>query len=157
MRERGLKVLTIDGEADIRVGVLSCLFVLLDMMRRAAQDRPELTSGETKMDLSIPEALPYKCFDLIVGSGDGGWIAIMLGRLQMSTSQVIETYLYIRSSIHNSYPHRGSTSQWNPELQATFFNHLVKMTIMNNTQSRKSDEMLLTLDPACYVVALAMY
>ncbi|KAH8796794.1 hypothetical protein DL96DRAFT_1721824 [Flagelloscypha sp. PMI_526] len=156
-REGGLKVLTIDGEADIRVGVVSCLFVLLDMMRRAAQDRPELTSGESKMDSSIPEALPYKCFDLIVGSGDGGWIAIMLGRLQMSTSQVIETYLHIRSSVHNSYPHRGSTSQWNPELQATFFNNFVKMTIMNNTRSRNPDEALLTQDPACYVVALAMY
>ncbi|KAH8806760.1 hypothetical protein DL96DRAFT_597014 [Flagelloscypha sp. PMI_526] len=156
-REGGLKILTIDGEADIRVGVVSCLLVLLDMMRRAAQDRPELACDEGKRDSAVPEALPYKCFDLIVGSGDGGWIAIMLGRLQMSTSQVLATYLHIRSSIHNSYPHPSGTLQWNSELQAVFFDHLVKLTIVNNTTSQNSQEMLLTKDPACYVTALAMH
>ncbi|KAH8813593.1 hypothetical protein DL96DRAFT_524936 [Flagelloscypha sp. PMI_526] len=54
------------------VGVMSCLLVLLDMRRRAARDCPELSSGDRRTDSPIPKALSYKCFDLIVGSGNGG-------------------------------------------------------------------------------------
>ncbi|KAH8834124.1 hypothetical protein DL96DRAFT_1550962 [Flagelloscypha sp. PMI_526] len=48
------------------------------------------------------EALPCEYFDLIVGSGDGGWIAIMLGRLGLTVSRTMELYLDIHSSLHHS-------------------------------------------------------
>ncbi|KAH8823090.1 hypothetical protein DL96DRAFT_1683274 [Flagelloscypha sp. PMI_526] len=158
-RENGLKVLTIDGEADIRVGVLSALFSLLIMMRRAAHDCPELASNDTKADsstISIPEALPCKCFDLIVGSGDGGWIAIMLGRLGMSTTEVIETYLEIRSSIHDTYPYNGPEEHWPRDVKGATFDALLKLLVRNRLESGASQEMI-QQNPSCFTVALAMH
>ncbi|KAH8795185.1 hypothetical protein DL96DRAFT_1269702 [Flagelloscypha sp. PMI_526] len=157
-RDHGLKVLTLDGEADIRVGVLSALFSLLDMMRRAAVDHPELTADEANVDSSTnpnPEALPCKCFDLIVGSGDGGWVAIMLGRLSMTTSQVIQLYLQVRASIHNSYPFNGPLHTWNTGAMATAFEACLKLIV--TTSMKDVEENLQFLNPTCYVVALAVH
>ncbi|KAH8795983.1 hypothetical protein DL96DRAFT_1722400 [Flagelloscypha sp. PMI_526] len=157
-RKNGLKVLTFDGEADIRVGVQSSLYTLLDMMRRAAYDHPELTAGETNANSSnnsIPEALPCKCFDLIVGSGDGGWIAIMLGRLHMSTSQVIRTYLQVRASVHDSYPYNGPVNTWNPDAMSTAFENQLKLIVINRDEG--ADETFQVQTPSCHVVALAVH
>ncbi|KAH8799210.1 hypothetical protein DL96DRAFT_1824361 [Flagelloscypha sp. PMI_526] len=157
-RNNGLKVLTFDGEADIRVGVQSSLYTLLDMMRRAAYSHPELTAGETNANSSsnsIPEALPCKCFDLIVGSGDGGWIAIMLGRLHMSTSQVIRTYLQVRTSVHDSYPYNGPGNTWNPDAMSTAFENQLKLIVINRDEG--ADETFQVQTPSCHVVALAVH
>ncbi|KAH8804017.1 hypothetical protein DL96DRAFT_746413 [Flagelloscypha sp. PMI_526] len=157
-RVDGLKVLTLDGEADIRVGLLSALFSLRDVMRRAARDCPETTAGESTTGFSnvIPEALPCKCFDLIVGSGDGGWIAIMLGRLGMSTTQVIEIYIQIRKSIHDCYPYDGPVDVWQPDEKASAFEASLQVLVASRVESGVQ-EMLQVQNPSCYVLALAMH
>ncbi|KAH8831017.1 hypothetical protein DL96DRAFT_805716 [Flagelloscypha sp. PMI_526] len=154
----GLKVLTLDGEADIRVGVLSALFSLLRVMRRVAYDRPDLAASDNKtISLSsIPEALPCKCFQLIVGSGDGGWVAIMLGRLGMSTTQAIASYLQIRSSVHDSYPYNGPFDLWKRGSKAAIFEALLQQLVMTQVQNGNAQEMLQVVNPSCRVVALAM-
>ncbi|KAH8826200.1 hypothetical protein DL96DRAFT_1276434 [Flagelloscypha sp. PMI_526] len=156
-RQNGLKVLTIDGEADIRVGVVSALFSLLDMMRRAAHDCPDLAASTTSSSNNPPEALPCKCFDLIVGSGDGGWIAIMLGRLGMSTSQAIKNYLQIRKSVHDSYPYDAPLEEWQATSKASTFEALLQQLVVNQVESENADEMLQIPNPSCYVLALAMH
>ncbi|KAH8810291.1 hypothetical protein DL96DRAFT_558249 [Flagelloscypha sp. PMI_526] len=158
-RSNGLKVLTFDGEADIRVGVLPALYSLRDMMRRAVDGHPELAAaGETNADSSSSsdaEALPCNCFDLIVGSGDGGWVAIMLGRLRMSTSQVIQMYLQVRSRIHDTYPYNGPVNTWNAESMAADFEDRLKLIV---TASVKDVEETFEIqNPTCHVVALAKY
>ncbi|KAH8802330.1 hypothetical protein DL96DRAFT_1773938, partial [Flagelloscypha sp. PMI_526] len=157
--ENGLKVLTIDGEADIRVGVVSALFSLLLMMRRVAYECPELASNDVKANsstTSFPEALPCKCFDLIVGSGDGGWIAIMLGRLGMSTTEVIETYLQIRASIHDTYPFNGCGEPWSRDVKGNFFDALLQLLVTSRVESGASQRMI-QKSPSCFTMALAMH
>ncbi|KAH8823083.1 hypothetical protein DL96DRAFT_261887 [Flagelloscypha sp. PMI_526] len=158
-RENGLKVLTIDGEADIRVGVLSALFSLRIMMRQVAHDCAELASSDVKANSSttpIPEALPSKCFDLIVGSGDGGWVAIMLGRLGMSASEVIERYIDIRASIHDNYPYHGPQDHWQRDVMGSFFDTLLQLLVKEKVEHGASQEMMIE-QPSCFTVALAMH
>ncbi|KAH8797136.1 hypothetical protein DL96DRAFT_1642775 [Flagelloscypha sp. PMI_526] len=163
-REDGLKVLTFDGEADIQIGVLSALYALLDMMRRVAYDRPELATCDIKSTTisdGIPEALPCKCFDLVVGSGDGGWIAIMLGRLCMSTSQAIEEYLRIRSSIHDLYLSNDSSElwDWDKDSNTSTFEAMLQKLVSNQVESGNAHEMLRVpvSGPFCRTVVLAMH
>ncbi|KAH8829847.1 hypothetical protein DL96DRAFT_905596 [Flagelloscypha sp. PMI_526] len=156
----GLKVLTLDGEADIRVGMLSALYALLHMMRGVAWERPDLTADEKKKDSSndeISEALPCKCFDLIVGSGDGGWIAIMLGRLNMSTTQVINTYCRIRESVHDSYPSSSTSVTWDKAAKAEIFEACLKLLVEQRVGTGDSEQMFERPSPSCRVMALAVY
>ncbi|KAH8826549.1 hypothetical protein DL96DRAFT_1499530, partial [Flagelloscypha sp. PMI_526] len=99
------------------------------------------------------------CFDLIVGSGDGGWIAIMLGRLRMSTTQTIAAYLQIRSSVHHSYPYNGSPDLWHADSKASTFEALLQQLVMSQAESGNPHEMLRVQvpDKSCRVVALAMH
>ncbi|KAH8798050.1 hypothetical protein DL96DRAFT_1477579 [Flagelloscypha sp. PMI_526] len=123
-------------------------------MRRAALDCPELTSNDARINsstISVPEALPCKCFDLIVGSGDGGWIAIMLGRLGMSTTEVIETYLQIRASIHDTYPYNGHPDRWEPDAKGAFFDALLQLLVTSKVESGASQEMIQN-NPSCFTL-----
>ncbi|KAH8834314.1 acyl transferase/acyl hydrolase/lysophospholipase [Flagelloscypha sp. PMI_526] len=107
--ERMIRILLIDGENSARSGVLSPLEILRETMQRVGHDQfPEgsdcsasETSSETS-SLGGDEALPCNYFDLIVGSGDGGWVAAMLGRLGMSVSQTIRAYKRMHSELHHS-------------------------------------------------------
>ncbi|PVG00689.1 TPR-like protein [Serendipita vermifera] len=74
---RGGNYLAIDGG----VNPLSALYIIDEMFQRL------------KFDLGSEEDIrPCDWFDLIVGSGHGGLIALLLGRLQMKTPQAIEAY-----------------------------------------------------------------
>ncbi|KAH8823086.1 hypothetical protein DL96DRAFT_1616648, partial [Flagelloscypha sp. PMI_526] len=144
----------------IRVGVLSALFSLLRMMRTVAFDCPNAASNinakTNSSTISIPEALPCKCFDLIVGSGDGGWVAIMLGRLGMSTTEVIETYLRIRTPIHDTYPYNDPQDRWQHNVMGPFFDISLQHLVTSRVESSASQEMIQE-NPSCFTVALAMH
>ncbi|KAH8823134.1 hypothetical protein DL96DRAFT_1616776 [Flagelloscypha sp. PMI_526] len=155
-RENGLIVLSLDGETDIRIGVLSALYSLRDLMVQVAEGHPELTSGQPSAEPmgSPPEALPSKCFDLIVGSGDGGWVAIMLGRMGMSTSQVIDTYCQIRTSVHDSDFNIDTLSDQQKAAKSAVFEQSLRLLVAANTG--RAEEQLRIGNPLCYVAALAM-
>ncbi|KAH8833432.1 acyl transferase/acyl hydrolase/lysophospholipase [Flagelloscypha sp. PMI_526] len=92
MDGQGVRVLVVDGEGSPNIGVISPLEVLQEMMSRIAYDN----------DTAEESILLCDHFDLIVGSGDGGWIALMLGRLGMSISQAKAAYQEIHSFIHHN-------------------------------------------------------
>ncbi|KAJ7099196.1 hypothetical protein C8R44DRAFT_355298 [Mycena epipterygia] len=74
----GVRVLSLDGGG---AGALSELLILERIMYR--------TKMEGHLD-TIPS--PCECFELIGGTGTGGIIALMLGRLRMSTAEAISAY-----------------------------------------------------------------
>ncbi|KAJ6483656.1 hypothetical protein DFH09DRAFT_1461458 [Mycena vulgaris] len=78
----GVRVLSLDGGG---AGALSELLILERMMYRA--------KTEGQLD-SVPS--PCDCFEVIGGSGTGGIIALMLGRLRMSVADTVSAYEKIR-------------------------------------------------------------
>ncbi|KAJ7601347.1 acyl transferase/acyl hydrolase/lysophospholipase [Mycena rosella] len=78
----GVRVLSLDGGG---VRVLSQLLILQSMMYRAQQ----MLGRNTPLS-------PYEYFELIGGSGMGGVIALMLGRLRMSIADVLSLYEKLR-------------------------------------------------------------
>ncbi|KAB8233733.1 uncharacterized protein BDW43DRAFT_77322 [Aspergillus alliaceus] len=81
----GLCLLSLDGGG---VRGLSTLYILKHLMNRLSQERPD--RGPVK---------PCEVFDLIGGTSTGGLIAIMLGRLEMSVDDCIETYVKLIRTI----------------------------------------------------------
>ncbi|KAE8354187.1 phospholipase [Aspergillus coremiiformis] len=81
----GLCLLSLDGGG---VRGLSTLYILKHLMNRLSHERPG--RGPVK---------PCEVFDLIGGTSTGGLIAIMLGRLEMSVDECIDTYIKLMSSI----------------------------------------------------------
>ncbi|KAE8132049.1 hypothetical protein BDV38DRAFT_225645 [Aspergillus pseudotamarii] len=81
----GLCLLSLDGGG---VRGLSSLYILKHLMTQLSHERPEL--GQVK---------PCEIFDLIGGTSTGGLIAIMLGRLEMSVDECIDTYVKLISTI----------------------------------------------------------
>ena len=77
------------------------------------------------------------------------WVAIMLGRLYMATSQVIKTYLDVCSVIHNTYRHDAPLGAWQRETKATVFEAMLKVIVTNNVKD--GQENLRIQNPTCYV------
>ncbi|KAH8828628.1 acyl transferase/acyl hydrolase/lysophospholipase [Flagelloscypha sp. PMI_526] len=106
-----------DGEGSPTIGVVSSVDVLDEMMSRIAFD------SDTPED----SILPCHYFDLIVGSGDGGWIALMLGRLGMSISRAKAEYQKIHSFIHHN------CASLDPKAKAEQFEVLLKKLVCEET------------------------
>ncbi|TEY75197.1 hypothetical protein BOTCAL_0064g00300 [Botryotinia calthae] len=80
-----LRLLSLDG-GDIRG--LSELITLDESMSRL------------KYALKYPvDLLPADCFDMICGTSTGGLIALLLGRLQLSTAEAIRCYASLGKEI----------------------------------------------------------
>ncbi|CAG7941661.1 unnamed protein product [Penicillium salamii] len=54
------------------------------------------------MDRAAPTKKPHEVFDLIGGTSTGGLIAIMLGRLQMSVQECLDTYDSVMKDVFGS-------------------------------------------------------
>ncbi|KAH8823105.1 acyl transferase/acyl hydrolase/lysophospholipase [Flagelloscypha sp. PMI_526] len=80
----------LDGEQILQIGVTPAFVMLKEVMGRISFDQNKHEN----------EILPCDYFDLIVGSGDGGWLALMLGRLRMSVSRALDSYESIRAAVH---------------------------------------------------------
>ncbi|KAH8823139.1 acyl transferase/acyl hydrolase/lysophospholipase [Flagelloscypha sp. PMI_526] len=108
-------------------------------MRRAAPDGSSTGSSDASSDISSGrdgEARPCDCFDLIVGSGDGGWLAIMLGRLGMSVSQTIRAYKEIHSAVHHA------SRDLSVEERAEIFEQHLKELVRTHSVGDNPDEKL---------------
>ncbi|KAG8720152.1 hypothetical protein FRC09_010039 [Ceratobasidium sp. 395] len=86
--QRGIRLLSFDGGG---VRALSALIILHEFMQRLNHRLKPLK-----------EILPCEWFDMIVGSGTGGLIAILLGRLGMSVEKAIEAYQIILTRAFSS-------------------------------------------------------
>ncbi|KAH8834311.1 hypothetical protein DL96DRAFT_1703917 [Flagelloscypha sp. PMI_526] len=75
------------------------------------------------------EALPCDYLDLMVGSG---WIAVMLGGIDLSVSQAIDEYQRIHSSIHHSQPPLSI------EKKAMLFELTLKNLVQAHCEDRKT-------------------
>ncbi|KAH8814560.1 hypothetical protein DL96DRAFT_416585 [Flagelloscypha sp. PMI_526] len=94
-------VLVLDGENSTKAGVYPSFIQLREIMGRTAYDE----------GLEESETLPCKYFDLIVGSGDGGWAALLLGRLGMSASRAMAVYRQIHTAVHHTEPDLSAESK----------------------------------------------
>jgi hypothetical protein len=99
-----LRVLSIDSGDELG---LSALLILKNIVERASiRQRPE----------SNHSVAPCDMFDLICGTGTGGLIAVMLGRLRMDVDSAIQAYITITTALfkqkrqfepgHGTYDHR---------------------------------------------------
>ncbi|KAJ7103892.1 acyl transferase/acyl hydrolase/lysophospholipase [Mycena epipterygia] len=110
-------------------GALSELLILDRMMYR--------TKTEGQLD-KIPS--PYECFELIGGSGMGGIIALMLGRMRMSVKDAISAYETLR-------PH--SKIGFGEEFQASKFEEALRNIFKDETMEDISTD-------ACKIFVCAM-
>ncbi|KAH8828822.1 hypothetical protein DL96DRAFT_1017380 [Flagelloscypha sp. PMI_526] len=135
-----LRILVLDGEHSHSSGVLSALEVLRELITRVGYD------------IGDNNVAPWKLFDLIVGSGDGGWVALMLGRLRMSIAQIIEEYQRIHEQIYHM------TSTTSAEERAILFDGLLKDLVARYSTTKNPDEPLLSplSETECLTVVLAM-
>ncbi|KAH8813487.1 hypothetical protein DL96DRAFT_1505388, partial [Flagelloscypha sp. PMI_526] len=129
-----------DGEHSHSSGVLSALEILRELMTRVGYD------------IGVQDVLPWKLFDMIVGSGDGGWVALMLGRLKMSIARTIEEYQSIHAQIHHT------TFATSAEERGLLYDNLLKSFVERASTNENSDEPLLSplSEAQCLTVVPAM-
>ncbi|KAL9086369.1 MAG: hypothetical protein Q9165_007155 [Trypethelium subeluteriae] len=85
--QEGLCLLSLDGGG---VRGLSTLYILKGLMQRVNHERQK--DG-------LPAVKPCEVFDLIGGTSTGGFIAIMLGRLEMTVDACIDAYEELMKSV----------------------------------------------------------
>ncbi|KAH8833173.1 acyl transferase/acyl hydrolase/lysophospholipase [Flagelloscypha sp. PMI_526] len=98
-RHRQLRIVVFDGESTPEVGAWPDLLTFEEMITRLSHDE------ESELD----EIHPSRYFDLIVGTGDGGLLALLFGRLNMTVPQVKSIYqdIYNISRTHASSNERA--------------------------------------------------
>ncbi|KAJ7697795.1 acyl transferase/acyl hydrolase/lysophospholipase [Mycena rosella] len=102
----GVRVLSLDGGG---AGALPELLILERLMYRVK------TEGELE---TMP--FPHECFELIGGSGTGGIIALMLGRLRMSVSDARSVYEKLRPESKIGFGEEFQTSKFEADLMDIF-------------------------------------
>ncbi|KAH8823289.1 acyl transferase/acyl hydrolase/lysophospholipase [Flagelloscypha sp. PMI_526] len=123
MSGQGIRILVVDGEGSPSIGVASAIDVLDEMISRIAFNN----------DVAEESIRPCEYFDLIVGSGDGGWIALMLGRLGMSASRAKTVYEEIHSFIHRN------CASLDPQAKAEAFEPQLKKLVCRETGETDPD------------------
>ncbi|KAG9121121.1 hypothetical protein FRC07_003053, partial [Ceratobasidium sp. 392] len=83
---RPVRLLSIDGGG---IQGLAALVIIQELMIRIYGELPSLSSAPR----------PCEYFDLIVGTGIGGLIAIMLGRLRMSVDEAMQWFAEVASQV----------------------------------------------------------
>ncbi|KAJ7105336.1 acyl transferase/acyl hydrolase/lysophospholipase [Mycena epipterygia] len=102
----GVRVLSLDGGG---AGALSELLILDRMMYKI--------KTEGQLD-TVPS--PCECFELIGGSGTGGIIALMLGRLRMSVKDAISAYDSLRPQSKIGFAEEFQASKFEEVLRQIF-------------------------------------
>ncbi|KAL5638620.1 hypothetical protein ACGC1H_003097 [Rhizoctonia solani] len=84
------RLLCLDGSGGVRG--LSSLLLLKEFLYRVVKHKKFTGDGTGKI-------LPCEYFDMICGTGTGGLIAIMLGKLRMTVDEAIDKYLELSRHI----------------------------------------------------------
>ncbi|CCA77685.1 hypothetical protein PIIN_11663 [Serendipita indica DSM 11827] len=67
---------------------MPALMLLSEVMERYKFDHPPKEDGNTR------ETLPCDIFSMTIGSGHGGLVAILLGKLRMPVDAALEAYVH---------------------------------------------------------------
>ncbi|CAE6439267.1 unnamed protein product [Rhizoctonia solani] len=115
---RGLRLLSLDGGG---IRGLSSLLILQEIM------------GRVKREEGLSE-IPRPCdyFDIIGGTSTGGLIAIMLGRLRMSVSDAIKSYVDLSEKIFLKHKHIWQEG----EFKATLLKESIKDIVSKYSENR---------------------
>ncbi|KAJ7479583.1 FabD/lysophospholipase-like protein, partial [Mycena latifolia] len=105
-RNKGVRVLSLDGGG---VGVLSQVLILDRIMYQI----------KNKLKLDTTPA-PCEYFELIGGSGTGGIVALMLGRLRMSIADTISAYEKLQPQTKISFGQEFRASKFEEVLKDIF-------------------------------------
>ncbi|KAI5816070.1 acyl transferase/acyl hydrolase/lysophospholipase [Pyronema omphalodes] len=138
--QRGVHLLSLDGGG---IRGISELIILEEIMFRI---QSELGLRE------IPR--PYEYFDLIGGTSTGGIIALMLGRLRMSTTEALAAYIELSTAVFSE------KKVWILQeglFKATKLETEIKKTISRYSELHDSDsDMLDTRDQSCKTFVCAV-
>ncbi|KAJ7827150.1 hypothetical protein B0H14DRAFT_3144712 [Mycena olivaceomarginata] len=133
---KGLCLLSLDGGG---IRGLSMLIILKHLMYRlkVAEDLPD-----------VPHPCDY--FDLIGGTGTGGLIALMLGRLRMSVEDAIKAYGELSKEVFSHVKPPGSAGRF----KASKLEKVIKQIVRAKSASQDPEEGLEdTRDNACRTFA----
>ncbi|KAH8794599.1 acyl transferase/acyl hydrolase/lysophospholipase [Flagelloscypha sp. PMI_526] len=99
--------------------------------------------------LNLP-TLPLPCdhFDIIGGSGSGGLIAILLGRLRLSVDQAIESFLDIYRALYSQPISKTSRSN--------YLKNSVQSLVQLFTPDGNANEVMMENNPKCKMFVCAM-
>ena len=89
LRDVPLRILSLDGGG---IRGYSTLVLIHSFMYKLYVSSQGIAPGAEDQDRDEVDLRPCEYFDIIGGTGTGGLIAIMLGRLRMTTTQCINTY-----------------------------------------------------------------
>ncbi|KAL4892783.1 acyl transferase/acyl hydrolase/lysophospholipase [Aspergillus ambiguus] len=136
MAERNLSILSLDGGG---VRGISTLYILKEILESLTGD---------------PSPRPCDYFDMIGGTGSGGLIAILLGRLKMDIDECIDTVSRLYKHVFRKRRHIpiGSNLRSRPKFDSKLLEHMIKRDL--DAHGRSEDTLLKEPDPPCKVVAL---
>jgi len=124
MRGTPVRLLSLDGGG---IRGLSELIILHEIMQRV-----KAHNGLTE----LPKPCDY--FHLIGGTGTGGLIAILLGRLRMSTEEAIHQYIFLTSKVFDT-----ATREQNGTFRATVLEDAMKHVIKASDKASSGEEYMI--------------
>ncbi|KAI1439218.1 acyl transferase/acyl hydrolase/lysophospholipase [Xylaria sp. CBS 124048] len=121
-----LRILSLDGGG---VRGYSMLIILQELMHRTYVE----TEGKAPRRDKIPK--PCDHFDLIVGTGTGGLIAIMLGRLRLDLEQCKELYVEMTRMVFETDKTIAGIPYRSTLFKASMLEHAIKEVVRMHTVS----------------------
>ncbi|TGJ80541.1 hypothetical protein E0Z10_g8223 [Xylaria hypoxylon] len=121
-----LRILSLDGGG---VRGYSMLIILQELMHRTYVE----TEGKAPRRDQVPKPCDY--FDLIVGTGTGGLIAIMLGRLRLDLEQCKELYVEMTRMVFETDKTIAGIPYRSTLFKASMLEHAIKEAVRMHTVS----------------------
>ncbi|MBW0508951.1 hypothetical protein O181_048666 [Austropuccinia psidii MF-1] len=126
--QAGWRILSLDGGG---IRGLSMLCIVHELM----------STIQARLGLKQPP-LPCEIFEMITGTGTGGIIALLLGRLRLETSVAIEAYLRIVSIVFSQSKRSMGAMRGKSRFSGSKLENVVKQVVeqvMNTTESSLAD------------------
>ncbi|KAI1179175.1 acyl transferase/acyl hydrolase/lysophospholipase [Nemania sp. FL0916] len=139
-----LRILSLDGGG---VRGYSMLIILQELMHRTYVE----IEGKAPRRDQVPK--PCDHFDLIVGTGTGGLIAIMLGRLRLGLEQCKELYVEMTRMVFETDKTIAGIPYRSTLFKASMLENAIKETVRMHTMSDNEGNDSVTSPPVSPLVA----